>query len=61
MNSIAKQIEAFHKLKSEVEDELELFMEDIDTHVGEDGSKLINLPKNFNEMVDMQTEEMKQN
>lgn len=50
MSNIAKQIEQFHKLKAEVEDELDLCMEEIN------GSDLIRLPANFDEMVDMQAE-----
>jgi len=41
MNNIAKQIEAFHKLKSEVEDELALYLTEIEAFTGEDGSKLL--------------------
>ena len=57
--SIAKQIEAFHKLKNEVETELELYIDEIDNSCGEDGSKLLKFPHNFEEMVERQTEETK--
>jgi len=50
MSNIAKQIEQFHKLKAEVEDELALCMEEIN------GSTFIQLPDNFEEMAEMQAE-----
>ncbi len=54
MSNIAKQIEQFHKLKAEVEDELDLCMEEINR------ADFIQLPDNFEEMAEMQAEQIKQ-
>lgn len=53
MMNIAKQIEAFHKLKAEIEGDLEDFMDEIESKEGENGHKLINLPSNFDEIVEV--------
>lgn len=58
MDNIARQIEAFHKLKSEVEDDLEGFVEELVAKKDTEGKALYALPANFDEIVELQTEEL---
>lgn len=58
MAIIEQQIAEFHKLKNECVEDMEDFMDEIENKRGEDGSKLIQIPEDFDEVVSLHNEEM---
>ena len=58
---IEKQIEAFHKVKAEAMGELEDCMDELESVCDEEGSKLLPLPADFDERVEVQVDQIRMN
>ena len=56
-SALLKQIEDFHKLKNEIEDDLQSCLDEIESAHNDEGEWIVNLPDNFDEVVEMAVEE----
>ena len=59
-SKIAKQIELFHKVKNECLNDCSDFMDEFEHRTDEDGNKLINIPEDFDDIVDIAVDEQEQ-
>ena len=54
---LLKKLEDFHKLKNEIEDDLQSCFDEIESAHNDEGEWIVNLPQNFDEVVEMAVEE----
>lgn len=59
-SSIARQIELFHKIKNECLDDCSDFMKEFESKTDEEGNKLISIPEDFDDIVDIAVDEQEE-